>query len=390
MTGKRLLFLLLIISAQNKTFSQHINEIATRVAGYEIPILIHLPSNRGFEKKPVYFFVHGGGWNGGDDKKVPKASLPPESNFLAEELGIIYVGLAYRCKGNNATFKDALNDLESSVKWFFKNASKFNADINKIAFGGASAGSTLSAILAQKYKNCKVYIGAEGMYNLVDHSIKLSPFPSDEARRIYGLDTKQKSKEASAYYRLRKKPPNTLLIHGDSDMLCHYSQSVKFAEKIISKRGEAKVLLHKNINHTTLNPNIPEVYKKSVLEIANMLNDGFLLNKNIDSIEIKLEKQLADKYPSQKITLNRILGTWKKDNIKISFEKNGEGILKNELIEEPIKFTYSFTSDEINVFLNNSNEVRTFKLQQNNNFISEHISKGDNIYRVFTYQIQGK
>jgi acetyl esterase/lipase len=390
MTKKSLLTLLLILIAQKEASSQIINEVATRVAGYEIPILIHFPTDRRTDKSPVYFFVHGGGWNGGDENQVPKASLPPDSHFLVDELGIIYVGLAYRCKGNNATFEDAIEDLEASVQWFFDNAYKFNADMNRIAFGGASAGSSLSAILAQKYKSCKVYIGAEGMYNFVDHSVELSPFPSSEARRIYGLDSKQKSKKASAYYDLSKNPPNTLLIHGDSDMLCHYSQSVKFANKLKSKGGSAKVLLHKNINHTTLNPNIPDVFKKSVAAIAIMFIDGFSLNKNIDSVLINAENQLRNKYPSRKITLEKILGTWEKQDIKITFKNNAKGILENFKTDEYVEFTYSLTSDQIKVLLNNQTEPKIFKLQLNNNFISEHITNGKKIHRVFTYRFQQK
>lgn len=390
MTDKRFLVLLLILLAQLEASSQIISEIATKVAGYEIPILIHLPSNTGLNKQPVYFFVHGGGWNGGDEKQVPNAILPADSDFLANDLGIIYVGLAYRCKGNNATFENAIEDLEASVKWFFNNASRFNADISRIAFGGASAGSTLSAMLAQKYKSCKVYIGLEGMYNLVDHTVELSPFPSAEARKIYGLDTKTKSKKASAYYNLRNNPANTLLIHGDSDMLCHYSQSLKFAEKIKSKGGKAKVLLHKNINHTTLNSNIPEVFKKSITEIAIMFNDGFLLNKNTDSLLINLENQLSNRYPSKKITLDKILGTWEKNDKKITFKKNAKGILKNLTSDESVEFTYTFTNDQINVLLNNDTELKIFTLQQNNNLINEHITKGREIYRVFTYKFKEK
>ena len=388
MTGKRVFLLFLLLIAQKEASSQIINEIATKVSGYEIPILIHLPSNTGLNKRPVYFFVHGGGWNGGDENQVPKASLSADSDFLVNSLGIIYVGLAYRCKGNNATFENAIEDLEASVKWFCDNASRFNADISRIAFGGASAGSTLSAILAQKYKNCKVYIGFEGMYNLVDHSIELSPFPSTEARKIYGLDTKIKSKKASAYYNLRNNPANSLLIHGDSDMLCHYSQSQKFAEKIKSKGGNAKVLLHKNINHTTLNPNIPDVFKKSVLEIAEMFNDGFLLHKNMDFVKINLEKRLKNRYPSNKITLDKILGTWKKNNKKITFYNNGKGVLENSANNKFVEFSYTFTNNQIKVLLNNDSELKIFKLQENNNFITERLTTGNKIYRVFAYKFQ--
>ena len=111
-----------------------IDTIATKVDGYDIPIRIKLPKNTN-GKNPVYFFVHGGGWNGGDSTHVPPARMHNDANYLADQLVVIYVGLAYRCKGNNATFSDAIKDLEASVKWFFDNADTYNADLTRIGFG---------------------------------------------------------------------------------------------------------------------------------------------------------------------------------------------------------------------------------------------------------------
>ena len=98
----------------NGTAQKTIDTIATKVGSYDIPIKIQLPK-KSIEKSPIFFFVHGGGWNGGTQNEVPPATISGDANFLVNELGIIYVGLAYRCKGNNATFADAINDLESSV-----------------------------------------------------------------------------------------------------------------------------------------------------------------------------------------------------------------------------------------------------------------------------------
>ena len=134
------------------TAQKTIDTIATTADHFSIPIKIQLPKQN-TEKRPVYFFVHGGGWNGGTQNEVPPATLSGDADILADALGIIYVGLAYRCKGNNASFSDAITDLESSVKWFLDNANRFNADTTRIGFGGASAGSTLSAVMAQKYHN---------------------------------------------------------------------------------------------------------------------------------------------------------------------------------------------------------------------------------------------
>ena len=297
---KSILVLFACFSFLEGTAQNLIDTIVTKAAGYDIPIRIKLPK-KATGKSPVYFFVHGGGWNGGDATHVPPAGLNNDANYLADQLGVIYVGLAYRCKGNNATFSDAIGDLEASVQWFFDNADTYNADITRIGFGGASAGSTLAAIIAQKYENCKLLVGAEGMYNLVDHSEERSTFPNQKAREVYGLATEEESKKASAYYNLRKKPPSTLLLHGDADVLCHYTQSIKFAEKIKSQGGEAKVVLHKEINHTTLNPSIPDVFKESVLEIAALFIDGFNLNKNTTSLKSLLDRRLKNHMHQQKL-----------------------------------------------------------------------------------------
>lgn len=367
----------------NGTAQKTIDTIATKGGGYDIPIKIQLPK-KSIEKSPIFFFVHGGGWNGGTQKEVPPATISGDANFLVNELGIIYVGLAYRCKGNNATFADAINDLEFSVKWFLDNANRFNADTSRIGFGGASAGSTLSAVMAQKYPNCLVYIGSEGMYNLVDHDEKESPFPSTEARKIYGLDTTEKSKMASAFYNLKENPPASLLLHGKEDRLCHYTQSIKFAEKIKKSGGKAKVMLYDEINHTCLSVAYPDVFKKSVLEIATLFISEFKIkNKNIETIQSALDKQLENQYPTKDITESKIIGSWKLNNEDLVFKPNGKGEQKNN--NNVKEFNYIIENDSIKIITEKQKE-RLFFLRKNNSSMFELITDNkENKYRRLNY-----
>ena len=367
----------------NTTAQKIIDTIAVKAGGYDIPIRIKLPKKT-IDKSPVYFFVHGGGWNGGDQKEVPPATISGDANFLVNELGVIYVGLAYRCKGNNATFADAINDLEASVQWFFDNADAFNADITRIGFGGASAGSTLSAVMAQKYPNCKVYIGAEGMYNLVDHDEKQSPFPNSEARKIYGLDTKEKSKIASAFYNLKENPPTSLLLHGKEDRLCHFTQSIKFADKIREAGGKAKVILYDSINHTCLAAIYPDVFKKSVLEIAALFIEEFQLkNKNLDTIKLALDKQLENQYPLINLTEDKIIGSWKFKNELLIFKENGKGEQKMNM--NTIEFVYKIENDSIKITSNNQ-DVRLFFLRKSKNIMYELLTQNkENKYRQLNF-----
>lgn len=381
--SKRILIILNCFFVLNFNAQKIIDTIAVKAGVYDIPIKIKLPKNT-IGKSPVYFFVHGGGWNGGDEKEVPPATISGDANFLVDYLGVIYVGLAYRCKGNNATFADAINDLEASVKWFFDNADSFNADITRIGFGGASAGSTLSAVMAQKYSNCKVYVGAEGMYNLVDHDEKQSPFPNSEARKIYGLDTNEKSKIASAFYNLKDNPPTSLLLHGKEDRLCHYTQSIKFADRIKEAGCKAKVVLYDSINHTCLAPIYPDVFKKSVLEIAALFIKEFQLkNKNLDTIKLALDKQLENQYTLKNFTEDMIIGSWKFTNEIIIFKENGKGEQKINM--KTIEFVYKIENDSIKITSNNQEE-RLFFLRKNKNILYELITQNKiNIHRQVNF-----
>lgn len=367
-----LILFVFVITCSNVYATKVIDAIATSAGGYDIPIKIMLPENA-TEKSPVFFFVHGGGWNGGTDTEVPKASVPNDASYLCDQLGIIYVGLAYRCKGNNGTFSLAIEDLEASIAWFMGKADEYNSDLSRIGFGGGSAGTTLSAILAQRYETCKLYVGSEGMYNVADQDPDLSFFPTAEGEELYGLNSEEQQLEASPYYNLRNKPASALLFHGKDDFLCHPSQSKKYAEKIKSFGGIAKVVLYENINHTCLNPNYPEVFRNSVLEIARFYAEEFQIkNVDIEAIEAELEKRLQGMYPSKEVVTEQLIGSWKTKNETLVLEKNGKGHLLNKNGEKIKNITYKNTASEI--YITEGGKEKTLFLRKNNNTIYELIT----------------
>ena len=150
------------------------------------------------------------------------------------------------------------------------------------------------------------------------------------------------------------------------------------------------MLLHKNINHTTLNPSIPDVFKESVLEIANLFIDGFKLDKNTESLKNLLDKRLENQYASKEINEDHIIGTWIRLQTKLVFKKNGKGFSENLKTKKRKEFTYSFTKNDITVSLNNSSKTRMFDLKKNTIFICEHIKEGNRIHRRFLYKKQNR
>ena len=350
-----------------------VEAIATKAGGYDIPVKIMLPDHQ-TGKSPVFFFVHGGGWNGGTANEVPNAVLPNDASYLCDQMGIIYVGLAYRCKGNNATFALAIEDLEASIAWFMSKAELYNADLTRIGFGGGSAGTTLSSVLAQRYPSCKVYVGREGMYNLVDQDPYLSFFPTEEGKNQYGLITKEQKLKASAYYNLNKKPASALLFHGKDDYLCHYSQSEKYAKKIGEAGGSAQVVLYEKINHTCLNPAYPEVFGISLMKIARFYATEFQM-ENIDfkMIKTNMKNRLQGMYPSSEIHTDQIVGTWRHKDESIELKKNGKGTLFNSRTKQTNEITFHNHVTSISVLVEGTKNPRIFYLRKNNKMIYESI-----------------
>ena len=365
--------LVLSLLSSSLTASTIIEANAVRAGGYDIPIKIMLPDNLS-EKLPVFFFVHGGGWNGGTATEVPKASLPNDASYLCDRLGIIYVGLAYRCKGNDGTFALAIEDLEASIAWFMSKAEQYNADLTRIGFGGGSAGTTLSAILSQRYPMCKLYIGREGMYNITDQNEALSFFPTPEGKKLFGLISKEQKLEASAYYNLRAKPASALLFHGKDDYLCHYSQSEKYAQKIRRAGGKAKVVLYDHINHTCLNPAYPDVFKNSLMEMAQFYTEEFqLVDVDFNAIVSNLDRRLQGMYPFSEVNSNQLVGTWIHKKEVLILEKNGNGTRSNMNDKQIKSIIYQINGASISIFENGAKKHRTFYLRKNNKMIYESI-----------------
>jgi acetyl esterase/lipase len=348
----QLSFLLLPIGALRA--AQETRDVVMTVKGIEIPILIITPSS-GKGSFPVVYNVHGGGWNGGTKTVVPPASVPPEAKFLSDELGIVYVGLAYRCKVQQGTFELAMEDLRASIQWFEARAATYKADPSVVGLTGDSAGAPLSALLAQGLPSCAAYVGFFGVYNFTNN--KESLFPDETACALYGLSSPEQKLASSAFHNIRKNPPAALLFHGGKDILTHSSQSIRFAEKLREQGGQAEAIIFTEVNHSYFNPRYPVEYKTTMLKIAELYAKNFKLNPSkLDALPAKLDKMLSPFFPVDEIKLQAVLGVWKGVTETLAFNGEGEGTLtKHKDNSRP--FTYIVSGNTILVDLGKTKET---------------------------------
>jgi len=283
-------FLLFALFFQASAFTI-IREKVKTVDSIDIEILAYIPEGKG--KFPAFFFVHGGGWAHGTSLKTPGATNIPSAGMLCDNLGIVFIGIDYRCKNQNGNFDKALQDVMDVYDFSKKNAKRFKCDFKKVGFGGSSAGTPLAAVASQKIANCILYVGIHGRYDFMNNLGGYWPDP-DTAKKFL-IVTPEEQKKASAIFQIRKNPPATLLIHGDKDASIGHLQSIKYADAIQQNMGYAKTVIFPNTAHSFYKLSNKELFVKTTEEIMEHLITFFKIeNPNREAVMKELEKALED------------------------------------------------------------------------------------------------
>jgi len=280
------LFLLFILSFQANAFTT-IREKVKTVDSIDIEIVAYIPEAKG--KFPVFFFVHGGGWSHGTAHKTPGASNILCADMLCDNLGVVFIGIDYRCKNQNGDFDKALQDVMDGYNYTKKNAKRFKCDFKRVGFGGGSAGTPLSAVASQKIANCILYVGIHGRYDFINN---LGGYwPDAGTAKKFRIVTPEEQKRASAISQIRKNPPATLLIHGDKDATIGHLQSLKYEEAIQQNKGFAKTVILPNAGHGFYRTENKDFFVKTTEEIMEHLITFFKIkNPNREAVKKELEK----------------------------------------------------------------------------------------------------
>lgn len=108
-----------------------------------LPARLYIPSSRlGADPVPTLLFIHGGGHGLGDLDSHDGAC-----RHLAEKSGVQVLSIDYRLAPEHP-FPAAVEDCFAAYQWLVKNAEAVNADPERLAVGGDSAGGNLAASTA--------------------------------------------------------------------------------------------------------------------------------------------------------------------------------------------------------------------------------------------------
>ncbi len=105
-----------------------------------IPVRVYTPAGKG--PFPVLVYYHGGGFVFGDLE-----SHDGLCRSLTNGAGCVTVAVDYRL-APEAKFPAAIDDCYAATRWVAENAAQLNADANRLAVGGDSAGGNASAVIS--------------------------------------------------------------------------------------------------------------------------------------------------------------------------------------------------------------------------------------------------
>lgn len=233
---------------------------------HSLSMEIDLPLN-GTEPYPFIIYVHGGGWITGGSQ-----AWKNQSEYIASK-GIAGVRLTYTLNKNGGHFEQGIQEINDAFDFISNHASEWNLDMSRYGFAGGSAGSPLASYLTMK-KNCKLFIGCNGIYDFTG-SIQKGNFPGKNPY-LRHIDSKEKKKAISVIRLVPTvDPPAVFVVHGTADITISYHQSVALSDSIAARGGKVVKLIYPYYVHSFYNKNVSDKYEEITIAMYRFAKDVF-------------------------------------------------------------------------------------------------------------------
>jgi acetyl esterase/lipase len=251
----------------------------SRIEGYRpLKLDLYMSKAKAAAPKPLVIWLHGGGWNAGDQRggAIATPAYRNWPNWLAVLAGRGYVvaGVSYRFS-SEAHYPAQIQDVKAAVRWLRANAATYGIDPNRVVVWGASAGGQLAAVLGT---SCGVpelegtpVRGAETsscVQGVVDF-YGPTDFKVEDSQRLPGSMTHDEPTSANSRYlgcavqscppeQLRlenpisfvdKSDPPFLIMQGDADTLVPPKQSQILYDALQKAGVKSELVMVHGVNH---------------------------------------------------------------------------------------------------------------------------------------------
>lgn len=207
----------------------------------------------GSAEPPLFVYLHGGAWVGGDKSQYALLGLSLATQGLAVAIP------NYRLAGDgNNRHPAQTQDAAAAVAWLRQHAGEYGYGKTRVVVGGHSAGAHLSAMLAFAPEFLKAqgdmpealcgFIGLEGIYDLQQLAITFPSYPKDFLNTTFGELPDKWRLASPQHLSLGLKKP-WLLIHSQEDELVDVDQTKRFSVALSAKGIPVQYLVTPYGNH---------------------------------------------------------------------------------------------------------------------------------------------
>lgn len=263
----------------------------------DLKLDIQMPKSSG--KKPLVVYVTGGGWMMSD-----RTANLDQRTYVADQ-GYVVASIQYRTTTSGATYKDALADVKSAIRYLRANADTYGIDADQVFVWGQSAGGYLAAMTGVTNGDKTYDVGdhldrSSQVQGVVDEfgPAKLSELAADydqaakdsnyaagnaAAQWVYGSGTTKSIKEysdqlaaADPATHISSSTPPFLLLHGSADPLVSPSQTLSLFTALKDKGVDAERVVLTGAGHgdTTVTAAISSASPNSPSTTAGSSADG--------------------------------------------------------------------------------------------------------------------
>jgi len=252
--------------------------VYSQVNGYrQLRLDMYLPPDRS-TTHPMVMYIHGGGWQGGHSRQSGAFEDWPSTLAMIASRGYVVTSINYRL-GGEEPFPAAIQDVKTALRWLRANAAEFGIDKENFLVWGASAGGHLAGLagtscgvtelepvnlpdeLAAESDCVQATIGWYGIYDLAEMG---------EGGGPGGYFAGQLTAASPATY-VDATDGSFLLIHGSTDPVIDYQQSVDFNELLMANGVPSNLHIIPDVAHSYIGTTAESTKAASILALEMSL-----------------------------------------------------------------------------------------------------------------------